>query len=82
MATSSQARETIKAAMQSEHGGVYGTWKACGVHFTQLYAFLRGGSLVEANASRLRAALPTVPNEVWADAFAPMPQSGSAEATA
>lgn len=66
-----QARETIKNAMK-ERGGVYAVAAATGLHFTQVYAFLRGASLRPENAGKLRAALPDVPAEVWADVAAPV----------
>lgn len=57
--------------MKETHGGVYATAAASGLHFTMLYSFLKGGTLLRPNASRLRAALPSVAADVWADAFAP-----------
>lgn len=55
-----------------EAGGVYAVAKEAGLHFTQVYAFLRGASLRPDNAGKLRAALPSVPAEVWADVAAPL----------
>lgn len=56
-------------------GGVYAVADDCGVHFTQLFRFLRGGGLSTENAGKLRAAVSGVPDSVWADVFAPKPDS-------
>lgn len=84
MSTASQAREAIGQIIKAKPKGVYGVWDMSGVHFTRIYAFLAGGSLGEENAGKLRAALPEVPAELWADAFAPLPserpEHGAAEA--
>ena len=72
MSRAAQAREAIKVAIV-EGDGVYAVAQRAGVHFTRVYAFLRGAGLTEENAGKLRAALPGVPPEVWAEAFAPTP---------
>lgn len=77
MSRARQAREEIKAAID-RHGGVYALAEATSLHFTQIYAFLRGGGMKEPNAGRLRAALPELDAELWADAFAPMPDDAPA----
>lgn len=66
-----QARQVIREAL-IRAGGVYRVSEAAGLHFTQVYAFLRGGRLREDNAGKLRAQLPEVPAEVWADIAAPV----------
>ena len=63
-------------------GGVYAVADSCGVHFTQIYNFLKGKGLTEPNAGKLRAALPDVPAEAWADAFAPVPPAEDLDASA
>lgn len=68
------ARDRIKQAIdRPANGGVYAVARRAGVHFTQVYSFLRGGSLTQANAGKLRAAVRGVRADVWADAFAPAP---------
>ncbi len=64
------ARDRIKKAIK-DAGGVYAVAGRSGVHFTRVYAFLRGSGMESKNASRLRAALPDVAADVWADVFAP-----------
>jgi hypothetical protein len=71
MSRARQAREQIKAAMK-DAGGVYAVAEVAGLHFTQVYAFLRGASLRPENAGKLRAVLPGVAAEVWADVAAPI----------
>lgn len=78
-----QARDEIKRAIDDHHGGVYAVAAAAGVHYTQIYAFLRGGVLKQENAGRLRAVVASVDAAVWANAFAPpTPQEPAAEAQA
>jgi len=74
MGSASQARKTIGRIIRKREGGVYGLASECGVHFTRIYAFLRGGGLDPKNAGALRAALPEVPTSVWVDAFVPLPE--------
>jgi hypothetical protein len=76
------ARDHIKAAMdRPRNGGVYAVAKRAGVHFTQVYAFLRGGNLTQSNAGKLRAAVRGVRADVWADALAPAPIEAPASTT-
>lgn len=70
----SDARAIIKQAMIDQHQSVTKCAEKLGVHATNVYGFLRGGRLEEGNAGRLRALLPGLPAEVWADAFAPLPE--------
>lgn len=72
MDTAANAREQIKKAIV-DRGGMTLVANETGIHFTQIYAFLRGGGLRTENAGRLRLALPKVDDAVWADAFAPPP---------
>ena len=69
----SQARDHIRQAIR-DAGGVYAVAERSGVHFTRIYAFLRGGNMEPSNAGRLRAELVSVPAEVWAECLAPAPQ--------
>lgn len=69
-----QAREEIKSAIAA-NGGVYVVATASDIHYTQIYAFLRGGGMKADNAGRLRLALPDVGEGTWADAFAPLPEA-------
>jgi hypothetical protein len=69
-----QARDHIRQAIK-EAGGVYAVAYRSGVHFTRIYAFLRGGSMEPTNAGRLRAELEAVDAEVWAEILAPAPAS-------
>lgn len=80
METSRQAREEIKKAIDERHDGVYAVAAASGVHYTQVYAFLRGGVLKPENAGRLRSVVTSVDASVWADAFAPVGDSAEAQA--
>lgn len=82
MSGARQARDEIKVAIDKHHNGVYAVAAASGVHFTQVYAFLRGKGLSEPNAGKLRSVLTSVSAETWADAFAPMPETEPADATA
>lgn len=75
----SQARDHIRQAIKDANG-VYAVAERSGVHFTRIYAFLRGRSMEPENAGRLRASLPAVPAEVWVAVLAPVPTS-SVEAT-
>ncbi len=75
----SQARDRIREAIK-DAGGVYAVAAISGVHFTRIYAFLRGSGMEPGNASRLRAALPEVAADTWADVFAP-PSLREQEAT-
>ncbi len=75
MDASSQAREQIAKIIKARTGGVAGLAEATGLHFTRIYAFLRGSGLDPDNAGKLRAALPEVAPSLWADAFAPVPAS-------
>lgn len=52
--------------------GVIAVSERAGVHYTQVYAFLRGGGMTPENAGLLRAVVAVDP-AVWADAFAPIP---------
>lgn len=70
---SSQARGRIGVAIR-EQGGVYQVAKLAGLHFTQVYRFLAGKDLTPENRGRLRGAVADVPAEVWADAFAAVPE--------
>lgn len=84
MSRASQAREAIKVAIKAADG-VYAVAQRAGIHFTQIYSFLRGGNLRPDNAGKLRAALPDVPAEVWADIAAPVdgdPEPEPVEVTA
>lgn len=81
MSRARKAREQIKAAMKVA-GGVYAVAERTGLHFTQVYGFLRGGNLRPENAGRLRAALSDLPDEVWADVGAPLPDAVVAESDA
>lgn len=71
MSRASQARDAIRSAIK-DAGGVYAVAQQSEVHFTQIYSFLRGGQLRPENAGKLRAALPDVSAEVWADIAAPL----------
>lgn len=73
MVDSAQARKDIGDIIKARDGGVAGVAEVCGVHYTRIYAFLAGSRLEEPNAGKLRAALPEVPDTLWADAYAPMP---------
>lgn len=56
-------------------GGVYSVAASADLHFTLVYAFLRGATgLRPENLGRLRAVLPEVPDAVWVDIAAPLPQ--------
>jgi hypothetical protein len=66
----SQARDEIRQAIK-QAGGVYEVAERSGVHFTRIYAFLRGAMMEPENAGRLRAELPGLPADVWANIFAP-----------
>ncbi len=63
--------------MKAQHGGVYQAAAAAKVHFTQVYAFLRGGSMSQENAGRLRSVVKA-DDSTWADAFAPVPPDDAA----
>jgi hypothetical protein len=74
MDRATEARATIRRAIdRPRNGGVLAVARRAGVHFTQVYGFLRGGSLNLSNAGKLRAAVRGVRADVWADAFAPLP---------
>lgn len=83
MDRSKAARELIKAAInEPRNGGVYAVARRAGVHFTQVYSFLRGGSLKRSTAGKLRASVRGVRADVWADAFAPVPLASSTDEAA
>lgn len=69
----SQARDHIRQAIKDK-GGVYKVAERTGIHYTRIYAFLRGSGMEADNASRLRAELSELSADVWADVFAPMPK--------
>lgn len=73
MSTARQARQEIGDIIKAKPGGVYAVGTASGVHYTRIYAFLRGSAMEPENAGRLRAVLPEVRDALWADAFAPTP---------
>jgi hypothetical protein len=75
-----QARDQIRQAIK-QAGGVYEVSERSGVHFTRIYAFLRGAMMEPDNAGKLRAELADLPAEVWANIFAPRIEAQSDEAT-
>lgn len=66
------ARLQLRQAIR-EAGGVAAVAERAQIHFTALYRMLAGRDLEAPSRARLRAALPSVPAEVWADVWAPLP---------
>lgn len=66
-----EARAVVEDAIRTR--GVMGVYRASGVHFTRLYAFLKGSDLGPENAGKVRAAMPEVPEVVWLELCAPTP---------
>lgn len=80
---SAQARATIGESIRAA-GGVYAVARRSGIHYTRLYAWLRGTSdLREAARAALRAQIPEVDDATWGAALAPAPdqQPEASEAT-
>lgn len=72
----SEARETIKRAIKER--GVLRVYEASGVHFTRLYAFLKGSDLGPENAGKVRAVMPEIPDAMWLELCAPTPPAPDA----
>jgi hypothetical protein len=70
------ARAKIREAI-NKAGGVYKVASEINVHFTRIYAFLAGASMMPENMGALRKRLgDAVPDSVWANIAAPI-QRGS-----
>ena len=69
-----EARQIVSDAIRSR--GVPALARESGVHFTRLYAFLKGANLDPDNSGKLRAALVEVPDDVWLALCAPVPGEG------
>ena len=69
------ARETIADAIRKR--GVLRVSEASGIHFTRLYAFLKGGGLAPDTCGKLRAAVPEVGGALWLELQAPAPAASA-----
>lgn len=73
----SNARAIVKQHVEKA-GGIAAVAALIGVHRTNLYRALEGADLSPRHRSALRALLPRVPARVWADVWAPLPQTSRA----